>query len=204
MVSGVSIQEARNLQVRGSVINTTFADRRSPISYGYDEKLAVYFNQAPLLQVAAIGQGGGFGGGGGAGAQTGRPTGRGSETDPDVPQGRKPPETGLPAPTPDPAQIPPVAIRPRVVLRFATNEKELLASGMLAGGSELAGKAAVVDVPVGRGHVVMFANNPMWRHQTHGSFSLLFNAILHYDNLGVGRSEPQRGQRPPVDGEEEW
>jgi hypothetical protein len=203
MVSGVSIQEARNLQVRGSVINTTFADRRSPISYGYDEKLAVYFNQAPLLQVAAIGQGGGFGGGGAA-AQTGRPTGRGSETDPDVPQGRKPPETALPAPTPDPAQIPPVAIRPRVVLRFATNEKELLASGMLAGGSELAGKAAVVDVPVGRGHVVMFANNPMWRHQTHGSFSLLFNAILHYDNLGVGRSEPQRGQRPPVDGEEEW
>src|SRR5687768_10844945 len=204
MVSGVSIQEARNLQVRGSVINTTFADRRSPISYGYDEKLAVYFNQAPLLQVAAIGQGGGFGGGGGAGAQTGRPTGRGSETDPDVPQGRKPPETGLPTPTPDPAQIPPVEIRPRVVLRFATNEKELLASGMLAGGSELAGKAAVVDVPVGRGHVVMFANNPMWRHQTHGSFSLLFNAILHYDNLGVGRSEPQRGQRPAVDGEEEW
>ncbi len=40
----------------------------------------------------------------------------------------------------------------------------------------------------------MFANNPMWRHQTHGSFSLLFNAILNFDNLGVGRSEPARGQ----------
>mgnify|MGYP001018389357 FL=1 len=36
----------------------------------------------------------------------------------------------------------------------------------------------------------MFANNPMWRHQTHGSFSLLFNAILNYDNLGVGRTAP--------------
>ena len=203
MVSGVSIQDAKSLQARGSVINTTFADRGSPIAYGYDEKLAVYFNQAPLLQVATIGQGGGFGGGGGGG-QAGRPTGRGSETDPDVPQGRKPPETGQPTPTPDPAQIPPLATRPRVVLRFATNEKDLLASGMLAGGSELAGKAAVVDVPVGKGHVVMFANNPMWRHQTHGSFSLLFNAILHYDNLGVGRAEPARGQRAAVDGEEAW
>jgi len=34
----------------------------------------------------------------------------------------------------------------------------------------------------------MFANNPMWRHETHGSFSMLFNAILNYDNLGVGRA----------------
>jgi len=68
---------------------------------------------------------------------------------------------------------------------------------MLAGGSELAGKPAIVDVPVGRGHVVMFANNPMWRHETHGSFPLLFNAILNYDFLGAGRSEG-RGNRTPA------
>jgi hypothetical protein len=37
----------------------------------------------------------------------------------------------------------------------------------------------------------MFANNPMWRHETHGSFSLLFNAILNYDSLGVGRTVPK-------------
>jgi hypothetical protein len=86
-------------------------------------------------------------------------------------------------------------MRPRVVLRFAP-EKELFVSGMLTGGSELTGKAAVVDVPVGRGHVVMFANNPMWRHETHGSFSMLFNAILNYDNLGVGRSEPKPTASP--------
>jgi hypothetical protein len=73
---------------------------------------------------------------------------------------------------------------------------------MLAGGAELAGKAAVVDVPVGKGHVVMFANNPMWRHQTHGSFSLLFNAILNFDNLGVGRTEP-RATGAPRPGEED-
>jgi hypothetical protein len=86
-------------------------------------------------------------------------------------------------------------MRPRVILRFAP-EKDLLVSGMLSFGSELAGKAAVVDVPVGRGHVVMFANNPMWRHETHGSFPMLFNAILNYDNLGVGRTETGTGARP--------
>jgi len=82
------------------------------------------------------------------------------------------------------------------VLRFVTDEKNLLVSGMLAGGTELAGKAAVIDVPVGKGHVVMFAANPMWRHQTQGAFFLLFNAALNFDNLGVGRPEaPARPQQ---------
>jgi len=46
----------------------------------------------------------------------------------------------------------------------------------------------------------MFANNPIWRHETHGSFSLLWNAILNYDNLNAGRSTG-RGNRPDA-GEE--
>lgn len=34
----------------------------------------------------------------------------------------------------------------------------------------------------------MFANNLTWRHETHGSFSLLIDAVLYFDNLGVGRA----------------
>jgi hypothetical protein len=210
ITSGVSIQDARQFQARGSVLNAVFADRRSPIAYGYDEKLAVYFNQSPILNVGTGfgGPGGGGGGGFGGGDNTpgGRPSGRGTTAtdDPDIPQGR-PPDYLIPAIPPDQAalaQQPPPETRPRVVLRFAP-EKELLASGMLAGGSELAGKAAVVDVPVGRGHVVMFANNPMWRHESHGSFSLVWNAILNYDNLGAGRSEGRRGANAPAADEEQ-
>jgi hypothetical protein len=216
ITEGVSIQEARALQARGSIMNATFADSKSPIAYGYDEKLAVYFNQAPLLQVGGGGFGG-FGGGGGGGGRgggggaggfgqaQGRPSGRGGVNDPDVIQGRKPVtapappsgEDGIPAEFREQlaAQQPPPEMRPRVVLRFA-DEKDLLVSGMLAGGSELAGKPAVIDVPVGKGHVVMFANNPMWRHETHGSFSMLFNAALNFDHLHVGRAAPRRGNQP--------
>ena len=86
----------------------------------------------------------------------------------------------------------PPELRPRIVLRFASDEKSLLISGMLAGGSDLVNKPAVVDVPVGQGHVVMFANNPMWRHQTQGSFFLIFNTALNYDHLNVGRDRPPR------------
>jgi len=75
------------------------------------------------------------------------------------------------------------------VLRFA-GEKDLWISGMLAGGSELADAPAIVDVPLGRGHVVLFATNPMWRQETQGSFMLLLNAALNFDHLNAGRKAP--------------
>ena len=56
-----------------------------------------------------------------------------------------------------------------------------------SGGGELANRPAVIDVPKGKGHYLLFANNPMWRQQTQGSFSLVFNAMLHFEHLGVGR-----------------
>ncbi len=197
ITTGISIQAARDLRAQGSIYNASFVDRKSPIAYGYGDSLQIYFNTAPLFQVNLLG-GGGFGGGGLGGNQNERVSGRGSLTDPDVVQAM-PRATNLgSSPTDTPfgfgAQTMPVNLRPRVVLRFATDEKSLLVSGLLAGGSELAGKPAVVDVPVGKGHVVFFATNPMWRHQTHGEFFLLFNAALNFNNLGAGISAPPQRQ----------
>ncbi|HKR61526.1 MAG TPA: M14 family zinc carboxypeptidase [Pyrinomonadaceae bacterium] len=207
MTNGVSIQEPRQLQARGSVFTAQFSDRKSPISYGYEETLPIYFNQAPLFQVATQGGGGGAPGAGGQ-----RATGRGTLTDGDIIQ-------GMPQPSPAPSRSParpgeeelteeqrlqlgpyftPLAQRPRVVLRFANDEKKLLISGMLAGGSELANAPAIIDVPVGRGHVLMFANNPMWRHQTQGSFFLLFNAALNFDSLNTERAVQPRPPGTPT------
>jgi len=86
------------------------------------------------------------------------------------------------------ARIPPANQFPRVILRFA-EAKELLYSGELDGASELAEKPAVVDVPHGQGHVLLFAPNPMWRNETSGSFALLFNALMNYRHLDAGRAK---------------
>ena len=216
IITGVTIQQPRQLQAAGSVFNSTFADRRSPIAYGYAETLPVYFNQAPLFQVAAGGAGG-FGGGGGgeggAGGGGGRPSGRGTLNDPDIVQGMPlaaPPQPRTPGELTQEQRLQqgaffvPPAMRPRVILRFASDEKNLLISGMLAGASELANVPAVVDVPTGKGHVVMFAINPMWRHQTQGSFFLIFNAALNYDNLGVGRDRPAAPRPEATVSEDGW
>jgi hypothetical protein len=205
LVEGVSIVETRELQARGSVMNAVIADGSSPVTYGYGETVPVYFNQAPVLRVSRSFGGGQGGGGQGAGSAEGRTSGRGSATDPDIPQGRpliaSPPSPEI-RPGEEPpltaeqrqqlrAYLPPPELQPRVLLRFA-EERNLLVSGMLAGGRELARTPAVVDVPRGKGHFLLFANNPIWRHQTQGSFFLLFNAMLHFDHLHVSAPAPQR------------
>jgi hypothetical protein len=199
LVEGLSIQEPRQLQLRGSVLSSDVVDKRSPITYGYEDKLALYFAGAPILNLST--GFGGFGGGPGGfgGAQAGgRETGRGGINDPDVPQARPlftPPkreegESPIPAEFRETARLlmPPEELRPRVILRWAP-EKELLISGMLGGGSELAGKPAIVDAPLGKGHILIFANNPFWRMETSGSYMLLFNAAMNFDNLTLKRTE---------------
>ena len=75
--------------------------------------------------------------------------------------------------------------QPRVVVRFHPRADSLAISGLLDGGSELAGRPAVVDVPHGNGHVVLFAIRPFWRWETQGSFALAFNAIMNWNDLGA-------------------
>jgi len=38
-----------------------------------------------------------------------------------------------------------------------------------------------------KGHVVLFAINPIYRGETIGTYPLVFNTILNFDNLNAGR-----------------
>lgn len=195
LIDGVSIQPARELKARGSVLLAAAADPKSPILYGYGEKLPVYFNAAPIFDVNLSG---GMGRGAGSGQDAGaseRPSGRGGLDDPDVVQGRLPVRVAPPERPGEMstemmeamrAYLPPPNERPRTVLKFA-DEKELLVSGMLAGGGELAGMPAVLDVPRGQGHYLLFALNPMWRQQSQGGYMLLLNAAMNFQSLNAGR-----------------
>jgi hypothetical protein len=60
---------------------------------------------------------------------------------------------------------------------------------MLSGGSELAGKPAVVQAPLGKGNVLFFANNPFWRMETSGSYMLLFNAAINHKHLSSKKAQ---------------
>jgi hypothetical protein len=73
--------------------------------------------------------------------------------------------------------------RAKVILRFHPTADSLLVSGLLVGGQELAGRAAVVDAPVGKGHVILFGIRPLWRWESQGSFAMAINAIANWNHL---------------------
>ncbi|MDB4888203.1 MAG: hypothetical protein JWL61_58 [Gemmatimonadetes bacterium] len=200
LTNGVSANTASRSKVVGSFLRSTVVDATSPITYGIPENLAVYSDGGASFSVSN--SRGGRGGGRFAGTPE-RATGRGTAEDGDFIPGRAtldssntalPVETIQPwqaaSITPDqlrnPLNVIPPDQRPRVALRFG-DMRGLLASGLLEGGSDIAQRPIVVDVPVQKGHVVLFANNPVWRGETIGSYFLVFNTILNWDNLNAGR-----------------
>jgi len=66
--------------------------------------------------------------------------------------------------------------QPRVAAHFP--DREVLYSGWLLGEPKIARKAALVEVPVGKGRVVLFAFRPQFRGQPHATFKVFFNALL--------------------------
>ena len=63
-----------------------------------------------------------------------------------------------------------------VVARYP--DSGVLASGWLVGEKVIAGKAAVIDAPMGKGHVVLFGMRPQYRAQSYLTFKMLFNALV--------------------------
>ncbi|TAL82996.1 MAG: hypothetical protein EPN74_15020 [Rhodanobacter sp.] len=196
LAPGVFITPTHQLKVAGSVLQARFVDRNSPIAAGYgSDDLALYSEAGQSFMVSNL-----VTGDRGLPNATDyqRPTGRGGPHDMDIPQAR--PQVMPPAlPKAEPWQalplnaeqmrnnpwVIPADQRPRVILRFAAADHLLLA-GLLDHGGEMAKRAAVVDARYGKGHVLLFASNPIWRGETIGSYPLVLNAITHFNALDSG------------------
>lgn len=194
LAPGVSLATTGDARVVGSVLNAVFVDKNSPVANGYDGNLPVMSAEGMAFNVSnTVGRNGGrvlmdpY-------AQ--RPTGRGSLEENDEPQGRKFTEAeALTKQQPwEPRKLNeeqmrnnpnviPESYRPNVILRF-TDAKGLLLSGLLDKANSIAEHAIVVDAHLGEGNVLLFANNPVYRGETIGSYGLVFNAILNRERLG--------------------
>jgi hypothetical protein len=193
LAPGVSVTPTDKLKVVGSVLQAQFVDRKSPIAASYTrDELAIYSAEGQSFRISNLVTGDG-------GLPTAkdfqRATGRGGPHDTDTPEGRAAVEPEA-LPDVEPWQATPLNAeqsrnnpwmipadqQPRVILRFAAADK-LLIAGLLDHGSEMAERAAVVDARYGKGHVLLFASNPMWRGETIGSYPLVLNAIVHFDKL---------------------
>lgn len=209
LAENVSIRTTSELWAPGGVFRAEISGSGSPLAYGYGEELGVYFNRAPVFAMG--GGGGGSRRGGGSdmipstdGSTTARRTGRGDVNSPDIVQGRSVDmgKAGVEAfreaqrlkeeaeaegeEEADTSAAEPNT-SPRIVARFPSSSTDLLISGGLVAGSEMANAPAVIDAPRGDGHIILFSFNPFWRGETLGSYGMVMNALLHHESLGVGR-----------------
>ena len=192
LAPGVSVAAEKNARVVGSILGALPVDAKSPVMSGYSGTLPVYSESGMAFDISDTA----FGGDAlPTQKDTHRVTGRGGPEDEDLPEARTP-ETIPTLPDPKPWQATPLnedqarnnpyliptAMRPDVLLRFA-DAKQLLLSGLLDNPSPIAEHAAVVDAHLGKGNVLLFAINPVYRGETIGTYGLVFNAILNYDQL---------------------
>jgi hypothetical protein len=80
-----------------------------------------------------------------------------------------------------------------------TSGKPFVVSGQAWGEQNLIGRPAILDMPVGKGHVVAFNFNPMHRDLNRGDQRLLWNAIINWQAIVAGEPKPAgaAGAAPP-------
>jgi hypothetical protein len=62
-------------------------------------------------------------------------------------------------------------------------DARLVLSGFVRGEDQVNGKPAILDVPVGRGRVILFSFNPLHRYLNHSDFRFVWNVLLNWNDL---------------------
>ena len=90
-------------------------------------------------------------------------------------------QAGPPEDNPGAANVSPY--RPKIVARFTGGDASVL-SGVMRGSDQIRNRPMIVDAPSGKGRVLLFANNPIYRWQTFGEHAMVFNALLFWNDMG--------------------
>ena len=139
----------KDFYIPGSILRTEL-DLTSPIAKGMPKESIAWFENGPAFEVVS-------------GSVPPAVAGGLTSSAPQV----QPPPTGGGT---DKMEI-------RIIARYPDDPKQILLSGWALGTEKIAGKAALVQINIGKGKIILFGFRPQYRGQSLATFPLLFNAI---------------------------
>jgi hypothetical protein len=74
--------------------------------------------------------------------------------------------------------------RPQVIARFTGGEAGVV-SGLMRNPDQIRNRPMVVDAPSGKGRVILYSNNPIYRWQTFGEHAMVFNALMFWNDMAA-------------------
>lgn len=167
-VRGIGSQQARNLTCPGTILACTVRQPGNPVAYGYCEHPSVYRSRLPVISVEKR-------------MRKYVVMQFGTKLPPDEQ------EESSPYGRAEEAKETKGDRKPK-------KKVPLLRSGLLRGGEAIDGSAAIVDAPMGKGRVILFAFNPMYRWMNHANFPFVFNSILHWQAPAELRETKEEAQ----------
>jgi hypothetical protein len=156
----------------GSELRAKVVRPEHPIVYGYEELTSVFRGNGPIFDVPryersrVVLQ---FG--------TKKPDGEEEEK-----EKKQPAPDGIEEEEMDAPETP-AAPAAKAQEKKEVKEGPLVLSGFVRGEDAINGKPAILDVPAGRGRVILFSFNPLHRYLNLSDFRFVYNALLNWNDL---------------------
>jgi hypothetical protein len=153
----------------GSELRVKVTRPEHPLVYGYEELTQVFRGNGPVFDVAKEDRGRVV-------LQFGTKKPEGEEDDKEK-KGSAPgievEDLDAPAAPAPPAKTP----------EKKKDDGRLVLSGLARGQEALDGKPAILDLPAGKGRVILYAFNPLHRYLNLADFRFVYNALLNWNDL---------------------
>ncbi|HEV7506641.1 MAG TPA: M14 family zinc carboxypeptidase [Thermoanaerobaculia bacterium] len=175
LVRGAERVAPGGLNSPGSELRAKVLRPEHPIAYGYEELTEVFRGNGPLYDVPKSERGRvvmQFG--------TKRPEGEDEKK-----EGKPAPKAGgIEVEDLDAAASAPGAPgTPKPGDKAKAQDNRLVLSGFVRGEDAINGKPAILDLPVGKGRVILFAFNPLHRYLNIADFRFVWNVLLNWNDL---------------------
>ena len=152
----------------GSEVRVKVVRPEHPLVYGYEELTQVFRGNGPVFDVPKVDRARvvlQFG--------TKKPDGEDDE------EGDKKPGPASGIEVEDLDAPPAPAAKPKVEKK----DDRFVLSGLTRGKEELDGKPAILDVPTGKGRVILYGFDPLHRYLNLADFRFVYNALLNWNDL---------------------